>query len=116
MQDVIDVLGKIASIITPLLIICAFMGTLTKRGKLAISNWFKKINEATNKGLVCILRSNLRSLCKDCLKHGYMTDEDLENIVEASEAYDALGGNSYTHALVERAIKLPIREGEDSDD
>jgi hypothetical protein len=109
LQEVIDVVEKIASVLTALGVIFLFFGSVTKRGQTAISNWFKKINEPTNKGIVCVLRSDLRRLCKDCIKQGFMTEEDLENIVEASEAYCALGGNSYTHALVERACTLPVK-------
>ena len=38
-----------------------------------------------------------------------MTEDEAEDLSEASEAYRGLGGNSYTHMLVERALKLPIR-------
>ena len=115
MQDVVDIVVKIASVLTALGVIFVFIGSATKRGQRAISNWFKKINEPTNKGIVCVLRSDLRRLCKDCIKQGYMTDEDLENIVEASEAYRALGGNSYTHALVEKACTLPVKNWNELD-
>jgi len=115
LQDIIDVIVKIASILTAIGVIFVFFGSVTKRGQTAVANWFRKINEPTNKGIVCVLRSDLRRLCKECIKQKYMTDEDLENIVEASDAYCALGGNSYTHALVQRACALPVRSLDESD-
>jgi len=115
LQYIIDVIVKIASILTAIGVIFVFFGSVTKRGQTAVANWFRKINEPTNKGIVCVLRSDLRRLCKECIKQKYMTDEDLENIVEASDAYCALGGNSYTHALVQRACALPVRSFDESD-
>ena len=54
-------------------------------------------------------------MCLECINKGYMTDEDFENITESSEAYDGLGGNSYTHKLVEKAITtLPVKRGSDT--
>ena len=115
MQEIVDVISKIAGVLTALGVILVFFGSVTKRGQTAISKWFRKMNEPTNKGIICVLRSDLRRLCKECIKHGYLTNEDLENIVEASEAYCALGGNSYTHALVEKACTLPVKNSGETD-
>lgn len=113
MESVIDILGKIASIITALLIIFGFVGSMTKKGKSIITNWFKKINEPTTKGILCVLRSDIRKMCRECIKQGYMTEEDFENITEASEAYGVLGGNSYTHNLVKRTLQLDIKASDE---
>lgn len=110
LQDIVDVLGKIASIITPLLLIIGFLGSISKKGKGIIAEWFKKINAPQNKAVLCVLRTEIRNMCMICICRGYITRDEWEDLTEASEAYEGLGGNSSTHRLVERAINLPIKE------
>lgn len=113
MQDVSNYLTTIASIIAAVTAIIGFFSVTSKRGKAAIAKWFNKINEPLNKATLCILRKSIREVCLECILKNYMTEEDFENITEASEAYDALGGNSYTHKLVEKAMCLPVKSGGD---
>jgi hypothetical protein len=113
LESFIDILTKVTSVLGSLLVVLGFLGSLTKRGKKVIINWFRKINEPQNKAIICVLRSDVRKMCRNCIKQGYMTDEDLENITEASDAYNGLGGNSYTDGLVRRALLLPIRDIQD---
>lgn len=115
MHDLIDVLGKAASIITPLLIIIGFLGSISKKGKSVIADWFKKINAPQNKAVLCVLRTDVRNMCMDCICKGYITRDQWEDLTEASEAYEGLGGNSSTHCLVQRAINLPIKEKAEND-
>ena len=114
MQDITNVLTTVASIIAALTAIAGLFSVTTKRGKEAISRWFGKLNEPLNKATLCILRKSIREICLECISKGYMTEEDCENITEASEAYDALGGNSYTHKLVEKAMALCVKSGSDT--
>lgn len=115
MQDITTYLTTIASIIGAIVAIAGFISVTTKRGKAAISKWFSKLNEPLNKATMCILRKSIREMCLECINKGYMTDEDFENITESSEAYDGLGGNSYTHKLVEKAMTtLPVKRGGDT--
>lgn len=113
MQEVSNYLTTIASVIAALTAIVGFISVTSKRGKTAIAKWFNKINEPLNKATLCILRKSIREMCMECICKEYMTEEDFENITEASEAYDALGGNSYTHNLVEKAMSLPVKSGGD---
>jgi len=115
LQDLIDFLGKIASIITPLLLIIGFFGSISKKGKNFIADWFKKINAPQNKAVLCVLRTDVRNMCMDCICKGYITRDKWEDLTEASEAYEGLGGNSSTHCLVQRAINLPIKEKDKTD-
>lgn len=110
MQEFIKTLDTIANIITPLLIILGLITSVSKRGKKVISDWFKKITEPQTKATLCVLRSNVRNMCMIFICKGYLTKDEWEDLTEASEAYDGLGGNSYTHRLVERALALPIKE------
>lgn len=115
MQDFTGYLTTIASVITALTVIAGFISVTTARGKKAIAVWFNKLNEPLNKATLCILRKSIREMCLECINKGYMTDEDFENITESSEAYDGLGGNSYTHKLVEKAMTtLPVKRGGDT--
>lgn len=109
-----EILTTISSIITAVGIIAGFISVTTKRGKIAISKWFSKLNEPLNKATLCVLRKSIREMCLECIDKEYMTEEDCENITEASEAYDGLGGNSYTHKLVEKAMTLPVKRGSDT--
>lgn len=95
-------------------IITGFISVTTKRGKEIIAKWFHRLNEPLNRATLCILRKNIREMCLECIDKEYMTEEDCENITEASEAYDGLGGNSYTHKLVEKAMTLPVKRGSDT--
>lgn len=99
----------ISSVITAVGIITGFISVTTKRGKEIIAKWFHKLNEPLNKATLCVLRKSIREMCLECIYKEYMTEEDCENITEASDAYEALGGNSYTHKLVEKAMALPVR-------
>lgn len=110
-MDIVSIFGNAASIIAAVTTVSAFIVGTTKGGKKILSGWFSKLNEPTNKAILCVLRSNLRDTCYRCLKKEYLTDEDFEDIVEAADAYDGLGGNSYTHQLVKRALELPVRTG-----
>lgn len=114
MQDITGYLTTIASVITAITAIIGFISVTTKRGKIAISKWFSKLNEPLNKATLCVLRKSIREMCLECIDKEYMTEEDCENITEASEAYDGLGGNSYTHKLVEKAMTLPVKRGSDT--
>lgn len=114
MQDITSYLTAIASVITALTAIVGFISVTTARGKKAIAIWFNKLNEPLNKATLCILRKSIRDTCLECINKGYMTDEDCENITESAEAYDGLGGNSYTHKLVEKATQLPVKRGSDT--
>lgn len=115
LQEIVNSIGGIANIITAILIIAGFIMTVTKRGKEIVSNWFKKINAPTNNGLLCVLRREVRNMCKDYIKKGYISEDEEEEFVEAYKAYDCLGGNSYTHKLVKRASGLPVKKDIDED-
>jgi hypothetical protein len=114
LQYITSYLTTIASVITALTVIAGFISVTTTRGKKAIAVWFNKLNEPLNRATLCILRKNIREMCLECIDKEYMTEEDCENITEASEAYDGLGGNSYTHKLVEKAMTLPVKRGSDT--
>lgn len=116
LQEIVNSVGVVANIITALLIISGFIMAITKRGKEVVGRWFKKVNEPTNNAILCVLRSEVRNMCKCYIRKGYMTEDEAEDLSEASEAYKDLGGNSYTHMLVERALNLQIRNDIEKND
>jgi len=109
LQEIIDIIGKIANILTPLILISGVISAMTKKGKNCIVGWLRKINEPQGKAILCVLRSNVRNLCMDCICKNYITKEEWEDLTEAAEAYEGLGGNSSTHRLVERTLSLPVK-------
>jgi len=109
LQEVVNSIGGIANIITAILIIAGFVMTVTKKGKEIVGKWFKKVNEPTNNAILCVLRSNVRDMCECCIDKGFMTREEFEDLSDAAEAYEGLGGNSSTHRLVTRSLELPIK-------
>lgn len=61
-----------------------------------------------NAALVCIIRENIRRLCRKCLKEESITAEEFESLICMYESYKSLGGNSFVHNLVAKVKALPI--------
>ena len=128
MQDVInnvvDILGRLAQIITSIVIIGGFFISITGWGKKLLGNWLNKIFKVTltkefepiskgieinSKAIKCVLRSDIVVRCNECIEKGYITIKQHEDLTEANDAYVGLNGNSHTRGLVKIALSLPIR-------
>ena len=128
MQDVInngiDILGRLAQIITSIVIIGGFFVSITGWGKKLLGNWLNKIFKVTltkefepiskgievnSRAIKCVLRSDILVRCNECLERGYITNKEHEDLTEANDAYTELKGNSHTKGMVKSALALPKR-------
>jgi hypothetical protein len=117
LQDVIDVLAKIAAIITSISVIGVFFLAVTKKGKSLVANWcsnifkimLEKELDPIRKATKCVLRSDIEDMCESCRINGFITTKEYEDITEANDAYIGLRGNGYTYGIVKHALSLPIK-------
>jgi hypothetical protein len=125
MQNVVDILEKLAGITTSLVIVGGLIISITKWGKNLLGSWLNKILKVTlknefepivkgiennSKAIKCVLRSDIIKICFGCRSRQFITTKELECLTEANAAYVALNGNSFTRELVEDAISLPIKD------
>jgi len=117
LQDVMDVLAKIAAIITSISVIGVFFISVTKWGKRLIANWFNNVFklilekelEPIRKATKRTLRNDIENMCEKCRDKQYITPDEYKDITEANEEYVAVKGNGYTCGLVKNALSLPIK-------
>ncbi|MEI6296311.1 MAG: hypothetical protein WCO84_01520 [bacterium] len=94
--------------------------------KKTLENHIKQINEVlekhmdvdvyskdilikTGNALVCVLRSDIKSLCEKCIIAGSIHTDELELLSQAYDSYISLGGNSFIKGLVATVKTLPIK-------
>ena len=117
MQDMIDILAKIAAIITSISVIGVFFISVTKWGKNLIANWFsgvfkiilEKELDPIRKATKRILRGDIEKMCEQCRIKEYITTDEYKDITEANDEYIAIRGNGYTCGIVKNALSLPIK-------
>lgn len=59
--------------------------------------------------IIASYRFRLIQLCKDCIKQGYITQEQYDQLTEFYKIYHALGGNGQAKEYYETAIGLDIK-------
>lgn len=69
----------------------------------------KKDLKETKAGIQAELRHDIRNACRRCIKQGWKTLEDLEEVLSMHDNYEKLGSNGKTNALFEEFMKLPIK-------
>lgn len=62
---------------------------------------------ANNAATKYLLKDRITQKCRYHLAEGFITPNDAEVLQEMFREYVNLGGNSYVHGLVERALALP---------
>lgn len=67
----------------------------------------------TKGGIQSELRHDIRNTCRRCIKQGFKTLEDIEEVTAMHGNYEKLGTNGKTNALYEEFKKLPVRPEED---
>lgn len=72
--------------------------------------WTKQ--KAQEDGLKALLHDRIYQGYADCLKKGYASVEDIENLEYLYRPYHALGGNGTGTELFERVKKMPVEPAE----
>lgn len=75
-------------------------------------NEIKQSLSDTKAGIQAELRHDIRNACRRCLKQGFKTVEDLEEVVSMHDNYERLGSNGKTNALYVEFMKLPTKEAD----
>ena len=69
----------------------------------------KKDMQDTKSGIQAELRHDIRNASRRCIKQGYKTTDDLEEVTSMHIQYENLGSNGITNALYDEFLKLPTR-------
>jgi hypothetical protein len=72
--------------------------------------WTKQ--KAQEEGLKALLHDRIYQGYADCLKKGYASVEDIENLEYLYSPYHTLGGNGTGTELFERVKKMPVEPEE----
>lgn len=75
----------------------------------------EKRNDLTSikKALALLMKEALKLLCESYIKRGYITTDELEEIVSMHKVYhDGLGGNGYLDALMHEVHLLDVKVAE----
>ena len=78
----------------------AVEGQLTAMGKT--------VNDL-HTGNLAVLHDRIYQMCRLCIKRGYITEDDLNNLKYLYDSYHSQGGNGTGTELYKRAKALPIR-------
>ncbi len=70
----------------------------------------EKERAANSKGTRCLLREDLIVYYDKYMQRGTISKHAYENLVDMSDAYEALGGNGTVKKMVEELKRLPIEE------
>ncbi len=91
-------------------IVAAVMGVLTAAVKHLYSKQKAQAarQDAVEEGVKALLHDRIYQGYADCLKKGYASVEDIENLEYLYQPYHALGGNSTGTELFERVKKMPV--------
>ena len=65
---------------------------------------------ANSKGMMLLLRGQLKAYHKEYMQRGYITSEELADYLEMYEAYHSLGGNGVATKWKEDVQKLEVRD------
>lgn len=88
-------------------IVAAVMAALTAAVKHV---WTRQ--KAQDEGVKALLHDRIYSEYNECLKKGYATVDDIENLEHLYKPYHALGGNGTGTELFERIKKMPAEPAE----
>ena len=65
---------------------------------------------ANSKGMMLLLRGQLKEYHKEYMQRGWVTSEELADYLEMYEAYHSLGGNGVATKWKEDVQKLEVRD------
>ena len=65
---------------------------------------------AIKEGIVSLLRDRITQSCRHIENNGFITQQQITSITDMYDSYKNLGGNHGLNIIVEKAIKLPIKQ------
>ena len=65
---------------------------------------------AIKKGIVSLLRDRITQSCRHIENNGFITQQQITSITDLYDSYKNLGGNHGLNIIVEKTIKLPIKQ------
>lgn len=66
---------------------------------------------AIKEGIVSLLRDRITQSCRYIENNGFITQQQITSITDLYDSYKNLGGNHGLNIIVEKTIKLPIKQG-----
>lgn len=65
--------------------------------------------DKTTAGMRILLYDRIKHLAKSYIVRGWITTEELEDLMQMHKVYHDLGGNGYLDKLMEQVHRLPVR-------
>lgn len=65
--------------------------------------------------MLALLHDRLYRLCQDYIKQGYVTIDQLDNLMYLWQPYERLGGNGTGKKLYDQVLELPLKEVNDNE-
>ena len=65
---------------------------------------------AIKEGIISLLRDKITQSCWYIENNGFITQQQITSVTDMYDSYKNLGGNHGLNIIVEKAIKLPIRQ------
>lgn len=77
-----------------------------------VTGFFNYINNLKNKddAVQLLLYHDIKMECKEYIKQGWMTPDDMEVLIKMHTTYHNRGGNGFLDKLMDECKKLPIRD------
>lgn len=78
-------------------------------GIFAVIGQARRKKDSNTAGLRILLYDRIKHLAKSYINRGWITTEELEDLMQMHKVYHNLGGNGYLDALMERVHRLTVR-------
>lgn len=95
-------------VIAVVLAILGSNGLWTVINNILISRKDKKSVE--RQAMLALLHDRLYRLCQSYIKQGYVTIDQLDNLMYLWQPYERLGGNGTGKKLYDQVLQLPLKE------
>lgn len=100
-------------VIAVVLAILGSNGLWTVINNILINRKDKKSVE--RQAMLALLHDRLYRLCQDYIKQGYVTIDQLDNLMYLWQPYEGLGGNGTGKKLYDQVLELPLKEVNDNE-
>lgn len=98
-------------VIAVVLAILGSNGLWTVINNILINRKDKKSVE--RQAMLALLHDRLYRLCQSYIKQGYVTIDQLDNLMYLWKPYEGLGGNGTGKKLYDQVLQLPLKEVSD---
>lgn len=100
-------------VIAVVLAILGSNGLWTVVNSILVNRKDKKSVE--RQAMLALLHDRLYRLCQDYIKQGYVTIDQLDNLMYLWQPYERLGGNGTGKKLYDQVLELPLKEVNDNE-